>query len=163
MRCLRIGVWETSNSKGWCAISDIVITPANISANYSIPGILPTIITANLGETATQGMSVYKKTDGTIWKSNAITSALTAAGIGITLSSGLAGQPVTYLSNGPMNFGAILTAGKWYVVSGTASGGICLTADLTSTWFSTLLMYAYSTSVGVIPAQGPIVTGIILA
>ena len=61
-----------------------------------------------------------------------------------------------------MNFGAILTAGLYYVVGSTA-GAINPTSDPTSTWYSTILMYAYSTSVGIIPTSGPLVTGIILA
>ena len=112
------------------------------------------------GETITAGQSVYlKASDSKIWLADANASVDTAAAVGISLHAALANQPISYITSGPLNFGAILLAGKWYVVSATA-GGIAPVADLTTGWYSTLLFYGYSTSVGIVGINP---TGIVVA
>ncbi len=81
-----------------------------------------------------------------------------SAAVGVSLHAALAGQPISYGTSGPLNFGAILLAGKWYVASATA-GGIAPVADLTTGWYSTMLMYGYSTSIGLLM---PTATGIVV-
>jgi hypothetical protein len=142
----------------------LTITASAISSNSSISGILPSITTGTAGATITQGMSVYKKlADGLIYPTDSNSSDAEAAAVGISLSSALTGQPIVFQNAGPINFGAILLAGKWYVAGATVAGDINPIADLTTGWRSTLLFYGYSTSIGVIPTQGPIVTGITCA
>lgn len=113
------------------------------------------------GATVTAGQPVYvDAADGNSLKpADANASATTAAAVGIALHAALDGQPLEYITAGPLALGAILTQGLWYVVSATA-GGICPTADLASTHFSTLLGYAHSTSVLVVVVKA---SGVALA
>ena len=141
-------------------MADLTITAANIVPNTSITGKTPVKVTGEAGETITAGQSVYlKSSDNKIWKADANLSADAAAAVGVSLHGATAGQPITYQTSGALSFGAILTAGHWYVVSDTA-GGIMPTADLSSGDYSTLLGYAYSTSVMIL---NPLATGIPLA
>lgn len=140
-------------------MADLVITAANITPGTTT-GYTPVKQTGTAGETITAGQSVYLlSSDSKLYKADANASSASAAAVGIALHAALAGQPLTYISSGALNFGAILTAGLYYVVSATA-GGIAPTADLASGWYSTLLMYAYSTSVGIV---APTATGIAVA
>lgn len=112
------------------------------------------------GETITAGQSVYQKAaDSKIYLADANVTSAEAAVVGVSLHAALANQPIQFATSGPLNFGAILTAGKWYVTSATP-GGIAPVADLVSTWYSTMIMYGYTTSIGII-ALNP--TGIVLA
>jgi hypothetical protein len=75
-------------------------------------------------------------------------SSLASTVAGIALHAALTGQPINYLTSGPLTVNAALTTGKWYVASGTDSvGAIAPIADLASGWFSSLLGYASSTTV----------------
>jgi hypothetical protein len=139
-------------------MADLTITAANITPGTTT-GYSPVKVTGTAGETITAGQSVYLSSDGKVYKADANSSSTTAAAVGISLHGATANQPLTYQTGGSMNFGAILTAGTYYVASATA-GGIAPTADLTTGWYSTLLMYAYSTSVGIIT---PTATGIAVA
>ena len=141
-------------------MADLVITAANITKG-SVTGYTPITTTGTAGETITAGQAVYINASDSnkIYKADADASSTAAAAVGISLHAATAGQPITYLTSGPLNFGAILTAGTYYVVSSTA-GGICPTSDLSTGEYSTLLMYAYSTSVGIVM---PTATGIAIA
>lgn len=140
-------------------MADISITAANITPGTAT-GFSFNKTTGTAGETITAGQSVYlKASDNKIYLADANASADTAAAVGVSLHGALAGQPIAYGTSGPLNFGAILLAGKWYVVSATA-GGIAPVADLTTGWYSTMLFYGYSTSVGILM---PTVTGIVCA
>ena len=117
-------------------------------------------MTGTAGETVTAGQAVYlKSSDSKLWLADANGSVDTAAAVGVSLHAALAGHPLTYISAGSLNFGAILLAGKYYVVSATP-GGIAPVADLTTGRYSTQLIWAYSTSVGIV---APTVTGIQVA
>ncbi len=140
-------------------MADLVITASAVIPNTSVTGATPIKQTGAAGETITAGQSVYlKASDGLIWLADANASSATAAAVGISLHAALAGQPITYQSGGALSFGAILVAGKYYVVSATA-GGIAPVADLTTTWYSTLLMYGYTTSVAIIDLNA---TGVVV-
>lgn len=137
-------------------MADLVITPANITPG-SVSGMNPAKTTGTAGESITAGQSVYiKSADSKIYRADADASSEAAGAVGVALHAALAGQPITYQTSGPLNFGAILTAGKYYVASANP-GGIAPVADLATGWFSTLLLYAYSASVGILT---PTATGI---
>jgi len=140
-------------------MADLVITASAITPGTAT-GFSFNKSTGLSGEGITAGQSVYlKSSDSKIYLADANASVDTAAAVGISLHAALAGQPISYGTSGPLNFGVILLAGKWYVVSATP-GGIAPVADLTTGWYSTMLMYGYSTSIGILM---PTVTGIICA
>jgi hypothetical protein len=140
-------------------MADLIITAANITPG-SVSGLSPIKQTGTAGASITAGQAVYvNSSDGKVYLADSDLSAAAAAAVGVSLHAALTGQPITYLTGGPLNFGAILTAGLYYVVSHNA-GGIAPSADLASGWYSTLLMYAYSTSIGVVT---PTPTGIAVA
>ena len=140
-------------------MADLVITASAITPGTAT-GFSFNRNTSIAGETITAGQSVYiKAADSKAWLADSNASVDTAAAVGISLHAALAGQPIAYGTSGPLNFGAILLAGKWYVVSATA-GGLAPIADLTTGWYSTVMFYGYSTSVGILM---PTVTGIVCA
>jgi hypothetical protein len=66
--------------------------------------------------------------------------------VGITLNSGAAGQPASYLTSGPITIGATVAVGTIYAISNT-SGLIALASDNASGDFITTLGVATSTTV----------------
>ena len=66
--------------------------------------------------------------------------------IGIALNGAANGQPLAYLTAGPITIGATLVAGTAYYLSDTP-GGICPVADLTTGEYPVLLGLATSTTV----------------
>jgi hypothetical protein len=141
-------------------MADLTITPADVTPNTATSGYTPVKATGVAGETITAGQSVYlNSTDNKIYKADANDTAAKAAAIGVALHGATANQPITYQTSGALNFGTILAAGKYYVVSATP-GGIAPVADLTTGWYSTQVVWAYSTSVGVVD---PLSTGIQVA
>lgn len=101
------------------------------------------------GATITRGQAVYLDAATNTWKlANAITSAATAgsAGLGISLSDVVSGQPMLVMISGTLAFGAILTNGGVYIAGGTAAGDIAPVADLTTTWRLSILGVANGTS-----------------
>ena len=59
-------------------------------------------------------------------------SAAVRETVGVSVNAAaVAGQPVSYIKDGDLAFGAILTKGETYCVSGTP-GGICPRADVTT-------------------------------
>jgi len=141
-------------------MADLTITAANITPG-SVTGMSVLKTSGTAGATITAGQAVYidASDSNKIKLADADASSTAAAAVGISLHAALSGQPIQYITSGPLNFGAILTTGTYYVVSSTA-GGICPTADLSVGEYSTLLMYAYSTSVGIVM---PTATGVAIA
>lgn len=122
-------------------MADLSITAADM-----IPASGASLGNGTAGATITQGQAVYlDASTGTIKLADANLSAAAAAAVGISVSSAVAGQPVVYQRGGDLGFGAILTAGKIYVLSATA-GGIAPAADLASGWKTTILGVATTTS-----------------
>lgn len=108
--------------------ADLSITPANVK----VLGLTAQYRTVQYGETVTAGQAVYKKAaDGKYWKADNDVDAATATVAGIAYTGGAADGYGVIIVSGPMDLGATLTAGTYYVLSSTA-GGICPIADLTS-------------------------------
>lgn len=123
-------------------MADLTITAANVAA-----GSTAAKATGTAGVTITAGQVVYlDSATNTIKLADADASSATATCIGIALHASLAGQPISYQTDGTITIGATLTAGKVYVVSATA-GGIAPSADLTTNWRTTILGVATSTTV----------------
>ena len=96
------------------------------------------------GEAVTAGMTLYKHTDGKLYKALADT-ALHAACVGVALNGGAASQPIVYLTSGGLNPGVAVTVGEIYGVTDTA-GGISLISERGSADFITTLGIATTTS-----------------
>lgn len=141
-------------------MADLVITAANVIPS-TITGIANNIKQGTAGASITAGQSVYQDaTAGNVVKlADANGTVATAAATGIALQSATSGQPISFMTAGALAFGAILLAGKYYVVSATP-GGIAPVADLTTGWYSTLLGYGYSTSVMIVGVKA---SGILVA
>lgn len=98
------------------------------------------------GETVTAGGSAYKSsTDGKWYKADANDTAAKAECLGVFANSASTNQPVTVVT-GRVAYGAILEAGKIYVVSNTA-GGIDPVDDLGTSAYTTVVGYGLSTTV----------------
>ncbi len=141
-------------------MADLTITAATIQP-ATVTGYPTATKTGVAGETITAGQSVYINSSDSnkIYKSDANASSAAAAAVGIAMHGATSGQPITYCTEGALAFGAILTAGQYYVASATA-GGIAPTADLTTGWYSTLLMWGYTTSTAIVR---PTATGVAVA
>lgn len=113
------------------------------------------------GETITAGMPVYlNSSDGKLYKCDANLSQAASLPVGISLHAALADQVLAYQYAGTLAFGAILTAGKIYVVGASAAGDINPSDDLASGWYTNILGIAQSTSnlllcVGVLGGSAP--------
>lgn len=125
-------------------------------------GIPNKIVQRTAGTTLTAGKSYYLDANNLAQLADANASSTTAAGVGIALGGAGANQPFFGFEGGALSFGAVLTQGLVYVVSATA-GGIAPTSDLTTGWFTTILGYAQTTSILVMPQTGPIVSGAALS
>lgn len=122
-------------------MADLVITTGNVQ-----PGTGALTVSGTAGATLTAGQSVYlDSTDNTYKPADANNTAATANCKGITLNGAVSGQPVTIQYSGNMEFGAIITEGEIYVVSGTA-GGIAPEADIVSGWRVTIIGVGVSTT-----------------
>ena len=109
-------------------MTDLSITVGNIKL---VSGPTEDIIA---GASFTQGQAAYRAA-ATLKAGLADNDSATAevrAVRGLTLNAGVADQPIRLAKNGAVvAFGAILTAGVEYYLSGTP-GGICPRADVTS-------------------------------
>jgi hypothetical protein len=120
-------------------MADLTITATNIVA---ADGYNPIDLIA--GEAITRGQPFYTKAaDGKAWLASCESTSAIATATGIALNDAAAGQPIRGINGGTLAFGAILTAGTFYVLS--ASGKISPSADLTASDFVTLLGVATST------------------
>jgi predicted transcriptional regulator len=125
-------------------MADITVTAANVlgAAGH-------TTATKLAGETITAGQALYlKASDGRVWKAQADGTAAEATAVGIALNGGVAGQPITYCTAGPINIGGTTAQLIVYAVSATA-GGVADLADITTTGhYISLLGYATTVSGG---------------
>lgn len=96
------------------------------------------------GGTITQGMPVYKASDGDYEPADA-DAANTAAAAAIALTPASSGEYFVALTKGNVDVGATLVVGTTYVVSTTA-GAIAPQADLGSGDYVTVLGIATTTS-----------------
>jgi hypothetical protein len=117
-------------------MSDLSITAANVVQLSGNP------TTGVAGVAMTAGQSVYQNPGSNNYllaKSNSGTTAAQSA-TGIALNSAAAGQPVTVMTSGTYTVGATVTVGGVYVLSGATAGGIAPIADLTSGWFTQIVL-----------------------
>jgi hypothetical protein len=91
------------------------------------------------GESVTAGQPVYRnQTDaGKLYRTDADAEASSVCA-GIALHAAAAGQPLEFLTSGPIDIGATVAVGQVYVVS-TNAGGIAPYADLASGDYVSLL------------------------
>ena len=127
----------------------------SVTATSVVPGTAAgdTVQEGLAGATITAGQPLYKdSTDGDRLKPAIITSAATAACVGIATCNCADEQRCTYQTQGNLTFNAVLTKGSSYYVSNNA-GGISPFADLGSGDFVTYLGTATSTTVLAIQAH----------
>jgi hypothetical protein len=121
------------------AAGTISITAANVAAAAG-----STVADGTAGEAVTQGQTLYKHTDGKLYKALADTAAHAAA-VGIALNAASANQPVRYLTAGGINPGAAVVVGTIYGVTDTA-GGIGAISERSTADYITILGIATTTS-----------------
>ncbi len=110
-------------------MADIAITAASV-----LPGTGAVINRGIAGATITAGQALYADAanNGVLKKANALTSAATAACVGISLNGASSGQPVNYQSSGTYTVGGTVAASVAYAVSGANDGGIAPVSDITT-------------------------------
>ena len=130
--------------------ADVTVTAANVrvSADAQVmPGIF--------GETVTAGQPLYQSSaDGRLYLTDVNVSGKTLI-TGIAINGGAAGQPALVCTEDP-NFTpgfTLSTSAPVYVASATA-GGIAPSADITTGWFTTVLMVAKTTTTAAFRARG---------
>lgn len=122
-------------------MADLTITAANV-VNSSGGGIYQ----GTAGASVTAGQTIYlDSSTSTLKLADANSTAATADVKGIALHAALTGQPLAIQTDGVITLGSVLTTGLIYVNSATA-GGIAPSADLTSTWRTSILGVALSAS-----------------
>lgn len=121
----------------------LTITAANIVPVTSSPNYTPKTNVAAV--TITQGQTVYLLTDNTLGLCTANGTTPAFVYRGVATSSGLAGQPVNWMTGGYLDFGAILTKNTIYIAGATA-GSIHPVADIASGWYLGIVGFAISTS-----------------
>lgn len=112
-------------------------TPS-LSTRGPCPAHRPTGLKA--GEDIAAGDAVYVKTDGLVWRATGAAANAAALAIGLAAAAAKAGEAVTPLHGVYMNYGAALTPGARYYVSGTVAGGL---ADAASTGGTVPVAYAW--------------------
>ncbi len=121
-------------------MSDLSITAANV---LKVSG---TTKQGTAGAGINAGQALYKDAAaGTIKLGDSDGAAGLRECVGLALNSPASGQPVAFISEGVISVGAVLTAGKVYVLSDTP-GGIMPVEDLETGDYVTIVGVALSTS-----------------
>ena len=137
-------------------MADLILTASSVIAQAGA-----TIDEGIAGESVSQGQALYQDASD----SNSLKGAqhddtqASAEFKGIALNAAADGQPVKYVSKGPVSLGAVLTAGAVYAV-GAAPGGIAPVADPGTADYMTVIGVATSASVLNVD---PIISGVQLA
>lgn len=121
-------------------MADLTVTASSV-----VPQQGSTIKSATAAAAITAGEPLYINSNNQADLADA-NAALSAVVAGLAVCTASAGQPVSYVSAGPVAVGSILTAGAIYVLSSNA-GGIAPSADLSSTEYTSILGVAASASV----------------
>lgn len=130
--------------------ADVSITAANVA-----PSTNAQTTQAVAGATITAGQAVYlDSTTNTIKLADANNTVLTADAVGIAINGASSGQPIIYQTGGDITVGGTVTVGGVYLVSANA-GGIAPVADLTTGWFTKVLLIGKTASVATIINRGP--------
>lgn len=99
---------------------DVAITVANVLKGATSA---TTTGSGTAGGTITAGQPLYQlAADSRYYAADADASSATATVIGIALHASLAGQPIQFVTAGPMTIGGTLTIGSAYYLSITAGG-----------------------------------------
>lgn len=124
-------------------MADLVITAASVLA-----GTGSTKKNGTAGASVTAGQVIYLDSATNTLKLADNDSATAAARqpVGIALHAAGSGQPLTYLSKGPITIGATVAVGDVLCLSSTA-GGIAPYADIASGDYNTIIGIATSTTV----------------
>lgn len=124
-------------------MADLTITAANVVA-----GTGSTKKHGTAGASVTAGQVVYLDSSTNTLKlaDNDSATAAVRQPVGIALHAASSGQPLTYLSAGPITIGATVAVGDILCLSSTA-GGICPAADIASGDYNTIIGIATSTTV----------------
>lgn len=124
-------------------MTDLAITAANV-----VKGSTASVDEGTAGVAVTAGQTLYLDSGTNTLKLSDADSGTAAARsvVGIALHAAAAGQPLKYLTGGPLTLGATLTQGVGYYLSKTA-GGICPVADLTTGAYPVFLGFATSAAV----------------
>jgi hypothetical protein len=132
----------------------LTVTPANV-----VPAATATIRYYKALAAITPGQAVYfDALNNGVNLADADNTVATAAAIGISVGqAAAAGQTIGVCIEGEVAFGAILTAGRIYVL-GTTPGAIHPVADLIATWRSTIIGYGISATVMYIK---PVASGVV--
>ena len=120
-------------------MADLVVTAADVASYDGAE-----TAQDNAGEAITAGQTLYKHTDGKMYKA-IDTSAAAAACRGVALCNAAEDQPVVYATRGGVNPGAAVTVGEIYAVTDTA-GGVALHSERASGDYITTLGIATTTS-----------------
>ena len=121
-------------------MADITIIPANVArgdGSNTQDGVAAVAIAA--------GDVVRRNSSGNLALAQA-DSAANAEASGIALNDAAIGQPVRYLTQGPITIGGTVAVGKVYAVSGTA-GAIAPIEDLANPSYVTVLGIGTTTGV----------------
>jgi hypothetical protein len=121
-------------------VADLTITPANVVVVGT-----PVMKSGYAAVAITAGQAVYLDSGTNTIKLSKADADITSQVDGIALNTAAAGQPVWYITAGVLALGAVLAAGKVYVLSGGAAGAIAPVADLATGWRTTLLGIALTT------------------
>lgn len=138
----------------FCAVSlsasDVSVTAANVRISADAQ-----VITGLFGESITAGQGVYQSsTDARFYLADMNAAGKTGF-VGIAVNGGAAGQPALICAEDP-NFTpgfTLSTSAPIYVASATA-GGIAPSADVTTGWFTTVIMVAKTTTTCAFRARG---------
>lgn len=131
-------------------MADLTITAANVLKGT---GAVCKTGVAGAAITAGQVLALNSSDQLVLADCDHATAALRSP-VGIALHAAGAGQPVTYLEEGPITIGAVVAASVAYYLSPTA-GGICPEADVASGDYGVFLGFGISTTqirVGIVEA-----------
>lgn len=125
-------------------MADITVTATNVFAGGG-----STVIDGILGATLGAGTIVYiEAASGTAKACDAdSTTAEVRSPVGFLLNGGVANQPCKILTAGPITLGAVLTNATTYYLSPSATGVLCLDADVLTGDYPIIMGQATSTSV----------------
>lgn len=139
----------------------LTVTATNV-VQISITGIANASVVGVAGTSAvTAGMALYiEPTTGRLWPIEATGNSTKASVAGIALHGALPSQPLAYIKQGAVKLGTTIMAQGAVIVAGATAGQMNPASDLTSTWFLSIIGYAYSPSTLVIPAPSAINAGV---
>ena len=121
-------------------MADLSFTAANVVADYQAK-----IKSGVAGEAISAGEAIYVKAadDDELWIAKHDGTALEAVAVGIALADATDGATVTYITEGELAVGSILTAGVVYGLSATY-GAVAPITDTGSSDYVTVLGVAKS-------------------